>query len=71
MSYWGLGFWWVFPLFFGGLWLLLVAVLSWRCGGWGGRPRRSPDAMALLRERFGRGNIDAEEYEQRRKVERS
>ncbi len=68
MPYWGFVFWWIFPLVFGGLWLLLVSGLIWRGGGWGSGPHWSPDAMAVLRERFARGDIDAEEYEQRRKL---
>jgi putative membrane protein len=68
MADWGFGFWWIFPLFFGALWLLLIGLLIWRCSGWARGHHGSPDASSLLRERFARGDIDAEEYEQRRKV---
>ncbi len=64
----GFGFWWIFPLFVGSLWLILVGLLIWRFGWWGRGPHGSPDAITLLRERFARGDIDAEEYENRRRV---
>jgi putative membrane protein len=72
MPYWactgaGFGLWWIFPLFFGGLWLLLLlGFLIWRFGGWG--RRGWSDAASVLRERFARGDIDADEYEKRRRV---
>lgn len=67
----GFGFWWIFPLFFASLWLLFLGLLVWRFA-WG--PRRhgqgwaGPGATAVLRERFARGEIDADEYERRRRV---
>lgn len=65
----GFGLWWIFPLVFGGLWLLLVGLLVWRLGWPGPRLQgASPDAVAVLRDRFARGEIDAEEYEQRRRL---
>lgn len=63
----GVGLWWIFPLLFGGLWLLLLGLLIWRFGGWH-RGYWSPDAGSVLRERFARGEIDADEYEKRRRV---
>ena len=63
----GFGFWWIFPLFFGGLWLLTFGLLIWRFGGWG-RRGWSADAGVVLRERFARGEIDADEYDERRRV---
>ena len=72
MPYWacsgvGSGYGWVFPLFFGGLWLVLLGFLFWRFGWWG-RRGWGPDAGSVLRERFARGEIDADEYEKRRTV---
>ena len=77
MPYWacsgvGPGFWWVFPLLFAGLWLLFFGFLIWRFGWWGrrgwGGQGWGPDAEAVLRERFARGEIDADEYHKRRGV---
>jgi len=64
----GFGLWWIFPVVFGGLWLL-IGLLVWRLGWPGPRPQGDgPDAVAVLRDRFARGEIDAEEYEQRRRL---
>jgi putative membrane protein len=68
----GFPFWWIFPLFFGAMWLLLIVFLIlklrwWGSGGWA-RGESRPDAIAVLKERFARGEIDAEEYENRRRV---
>lgn len=43
--------------------IILVGVVAW----WGSRPDRDDDARAerILDERFARGEIDAEDYEQR------
>ena len=72
MPYWycggsAFGFWWIFPLLFGTLWLLLIATVVWRFrrGFWW---QGGPDAASVLRERFARGEIDAEEFESRRRV---
>lgn len=66
----GFSFWWILPLFFGALWLVLIGLLIWkfiRFGTWGRDGSRS-DATALLRERFARGEINAEEYQSRRQI---
>ncbi len=68
---WG---WWVFgPLmmlvFWGGLAALIVfLVRGW--GGSGGNAGRSAprDAQAILEERFARGEISKEEFEERKSV---
>jgi putative membrane protein len=66
----GFPFWWIVPLFFGAAWLLLIVLLILRFRWWGGwaRGESGPDAMAVLKARFARGEIDAEEYESRRRV---
>jgi putative membrane protein len=57
-------------LFWGGLVALVFLVLrSWDANRRrdGGNPDR-PDARAILEERFARGEISEEEFEQRRRV---
>jgi putative membrane protein len=73
---WGNGWGgWVFGalmmvLFWGGLVALVVLAVR----GWGGGQRggsgesRSPDARAILEERFARGEISKDEFEERRRV---
>lgn len=73
MPYWcgaGFGLWWIFPLIFGGLWIALISlfVLRIRRGGWGPGRWAGGDATHVLRERFARGDIDADEYERRLRV---
>jgi putative membrane protein len=62
----GFGFWWIFPIIFGGLWLLLIGTAVWRFGWFARRSRwgRS-EASDVLRERFARGDIDADEFQRR------
>lgn len=71
MHDWGVG-WWAF----GGLiWLValvlviigLVTVLRWLFGGKGHHARSPSSALAILEERYARGEINREEYEQRRR----
>lgn len=70
-GYWvgGFGFWWVFPLVFGGLWLTVIGLVLWR-GRWWWKGGHSsiPDAAAVLREPFARGEIDTDEYQRRLRV---
>ena len=75
MPYWhggGTGFalWWMFPLFFGSLWLLLIGVAIWFGVRWSrlNARRKGGDPVATLQDRFARGEIDAEEYQLRLKV---
>jgi putative membrane protein len=59
---WHDGHWWiVFPIFWA-LFLVAVLTLFWRrgCG-----PHRGYTPQQILAERFARGEIDAEEYENR------
>ncbi len=71
---WG-GWGWVFGalmmlLFWGGL----VALVIFAIRGWGGRQEEKPgqpraqDAKAILEERFARGEISKEEFEERAAV---
>ena len=66
---WGPGPWWfVFPL----LWFLLFASVVFlvarrarRGGGPGGWRATGPDPVAILGERYARGEIDEQEYRTR------
>jgi putative membrane protein len=66
----GFGWWIIFPL----LWLLLIGsaivLLARSRGGWG--PSRGGDrretALELLDARYARGEIDLDEYRERRSV---
>lgn len=64
------GLWWIFPLVFGGLWLTAIALFAFRARWWwhGGSPAMASDAPSVLRERFARGEIDADEYQRRLRV---
>ena len=75
MPYWhgggpGFAFWWIFPVVFGSLWLLLVGAAIWFGMRWSRLSRRGngTDPVATLQDRFARGEIDAEEYQLRLKV---
>lgn len=65
----GMGlFGWVFMLLFWGLVILgIVAIIKWLSGsgsGDNGAPGRK--ALNILKERYARGEIDREEFEQKR-----
>ena len=66
----GFGLWWIVPLVFGGLWLTVIVLFALRLRSWRGGPSHwgQPDALAVLRERFARGEIDADEYQRRLSV---
>lgn len=66
----GFSFWWILPLFFGALWLSFIGLLIWKFiwfGTWRRDGSRS-NATPVLRERFARGEINAEEYQSRRQT---
>lgn len=50
-------------------WVAIVALVVWGVRSSGGTARPDPDqAMRILEERFARGEIDQQEYEERRRV---
>lgn len=54
--------------------LLIVAIglmIRWATGGSKEETRRQPDPMAILDERFARGEMDTDDYETRRTALRS
>lgn len=70
--YWAGRDWGAWMIFHGLFWLLLLAlvvaaaVILWRGPGW--RDSNGPKApLDLLNERYARGEIDREEYLQRKK----
>lgn len=72
-GHWSMGFGWIFMVLF---WILLivgtVALVKWIFSATPGQgaplaPARR-DALEILRERYARGEIDREEYEERKRV---
>lgn len=70
MSYFGSGssFGWIFMI----LWWVLViagtvALVKWVISAYRGSPTREQDASKMLKERYARGEIDKEEFEQKRR----
>ena len=61
----GGGFMWLF-------WILLILVIVWAVkagGGTSNNPTEKPkSALDILNERYAKGEIDQEEFEQKRKV---
>lgn len=64
-----MGFGWIFMLFFWALIILgVIALLRWlgmSCNGHRQAPRKTP--LDILQERYARGEIEREEYEQKRR----
>jgi putative membrane protein len=70
-DHWGFGGWLVMFLMMVGFWALVVLLVVWLVRGTADRrPRqgagRPSEAIAILEERFARGEIDREEFEERR-----
>lgn len=71
MWHWnGMGVWgWIMMIAF---WIAVVAVVAWTVRSATGPGRPDPDqALRFLDERFARGEIDQQEYEERRTVLRN
>jgi putative membrane protein len=65
---WGPGFGWIFMVLFWGLVIIgIVAITRWVFEGrsWKTEPRERT-ALDILKERYARGEIDREEFEQKR-----
>lgn len=64
----GWGFWWIFPLFM--LFMMVMCFLFMMRGPWAHGHRSSTDAttpaLQILNERFAKGEIKKEEYEEKR-----
>lgn len=68
------GTWWGMGLYMGVFWLLLIAVVlaavfagtRRRSSGPEGTPRERP-ALRILEERYARGEIDKDEFQQKRR----
>lgn len=68
MWHWnGMGAWgWIMMTI---IWVVVVALIVWGVRSVGGSGRPDPDqGMRVLDERFARGEIDQQEYEERRRV---
>ena len=70
MHHWGWGGMWLMPLF-GMAWfalmiVVIVLLVRWLGGGNGGRGVSARTARDILDERYARGEIDREEYVQRK-----
>lgn len=72
-GWWGMGFGWIFMILFWGVLILAIAALAkWlmqQPPGVGSSGDKMP--LQILQERYARGEIDQEEYEQKRQDLRS
>lgn len=78
MSGWGFGFGWIFQIIFWGL--VIWAILALVRGGWGrghdcgcghdhghGEHKKEDSALDILKERYAKGEINKEDFEQNKK----
>jgi len=67
---WGYGFGWFGGLLMLGVWLLFVVGVVWLVRSLATPAAGGPDqgARRILDERFARGELSAEEYDERRRV---
>ena len=66
----GWGFWWIFPVLMFGLMIFLCAFPRFR-GPWSHRDRHrdtTGSALTLLNERFAKGDISKEEFEEKKAI---
>ncbi|MBK9130042.1 MAG: SHOCT domain-containing protein [Gammaproteobacteria bacterium] len=63
---WGMGFGWLFMLIFWGLVILgIAALVKWMVSSRGEPREKTP--LEILRERYARGEIGRDEYEQKKR----
>ncbi len=78
--YWGagsFGLWWILPVIFFGFMLIMLVMMAMcfrrmmgkgGCGMFTGMHHREDEALSILRQRFAKGEITAEEYAEMRAV---
>ncbi|HYL88841.1 MAG TPA: SHOCT domain-containing protein [Burkholderiales bacterium] len=65
---WGMGFGWIFMILFWALVILgIVALAKWLFSVGGGAGSSGKSALDLLKERYARGEVSREQYEQMRR----
>ena len=67
---WGMGFGWIFMILFWALVILaIVALAKWlfSASGFGGPGASAKAPLDILKERYARGEISREQYEQMRR----
>ena len=65
---WGMGVGFIFMLLFWGFIILgIAALIRWLMTQSSGREAREKSPLEIVQERYARGEIDREEYEQKRR----
>lgn len=61
---WG---WWLFVPMMIVFWIGVVALIVWLARQWGSSSQRSSDAIEIARQRYARGEISSEQFDQIRR----